>query len=192
MQDRIWTISNLLSMSRIVLMLPAVYYFTAPITFHREIALLIILVAVATDALDGYVARIRNEVSEFGKIIDPLADKVAVGIVVVMLTIYGDIPLWFTVTVLSRDVVIFIAGLFIKAKTGIILPSLMSGKVAVSILALTLVFPILNYPSLQWLFEIFQVITLGLLGYSLAVYAKRFIETLRGHSSGDSRSSLNM
>ena len=183
MQGKIWTISNLLSMSRIVLMIPAVYYFTAPIQFNREISLLIILVAVATDALDGYVARVRNEVSEFGKIIDPLADKVAVGIVVVMLTIFGDIPLWFTVTVLSRDAVIFIAGLYIKAKTGIILPSLMSGKVAVSILALTLVFPILKYPSLQWLYEIFTWITLGLLAYSLAVYAKRFAETLRQHSS---------
>ncbi len=165
-------------------MIPAVYFFTAPITFHREISLLIILVAVATDALDGYVARVRNEVSEFGKIIDPLADKLAIGIVVVLLTIFGDIPLWFTVTVLSRDIVIFIAGLYIKVKTGIILPSLMSGKAAVSILALTLVFPILKYPSLQWLYDIFLLITLGLLGYSLAVYAKRFVETVRVHSPG--------
>jgi cardiolipin synthase len=183
MNGPIWTISNLLSISRIILMLPAVYFFTSPIQFNREIALLIILVAVATDALDGYVARLRNEVSEFGKIIDPLADKVAVGIVVVMLTIFGDIPLWFTVTVLSRDVIIFIAGLYIKSKTGIILPSMMSGKVAVSILALTLVFPILQYPSLRGLYEFFTWVTLGLLGYSLAVYAKRFAETLRQHSS---------
>lgn len=183
MQGKIWTISNGLSISRIILMVPAVYCFTAQFTFHREVALLIILVAVATDALDGYVARIRNEVSDFGKIIDPLADKVAVGIVVVMLTIFGDIPVWFTVTILLRDAIIFAAGLYIKARTGVILPSLMSGKVAVSILALTLVFPVLQYPSLQWMYEIFQWITVGLLGYSLAVYAKRFFETLREHSS---------
>ncbi len=181
MQGRIWTISNMLSLSRIVLMLPAMYFFVTPMTFHREIALLIILVAVATDALDGYVARIRNEVSEFGKIIDPLADKVSVAVVVVMLTIYGDIPVWFTLVVLGRDVIIFLAGLYVKQRTGIILPSLMSGKVAVSILALTLVFPVLRYPSLENLYQFFLWLTLVLLGYSFLVYAQRFFSTLREH-----------
>lgn len=181
MQPNIWTISNLLSVSRIILMIPAGYFLMTPMPFHREIALLIILVAVATDALDGYVARIRNEISDFGKIIDPLADKISVGMVVVMLTIFGDIPLWFTGVVLGRDVLIFIAGLYVKTATGIILPSLMSGKVAVSILALTLVFPILQYPSLNTLYQFFLWLTLALLAYSLYVYAVRFFETLRDH-----------
>lgn len=179
MQGKLWTISNLLSISRIVLMVPVAYFLTTPMLFHREIALLIILVAVTTDALDGYVARKLNEISDFGKIIDPLADKIGIGIVVVMLTIYGDIPLWFSLVVLGRDITIFAAGLYIKSKTGIILPSLVSGKIAVSILALTLVFPVLRYPSLNWLYEIFLWITVGLLAYSFSVYTKRFFETLK-------------
>ncbi len=179
MRGKIWTISNLLSLSRVILMAPVAYYLVTPVQFHREIALLIILVAVTTDALDGYVARKLNEISDFGKIIDPLADKIGIGIVVVMLTIFGDIPLWFTLVVLGRDVAIFSAGLYVKARTGIILPSLVSGKIAVSILALTLVFPVLRYPSLNWLYEIFQWITLGLLAYSFSVYTKRFFETLK-------------
>lgn len=179
MQGKIWTISNMISMSRIVLMIPAIYYLMTPVKFHREIAMLIILLAVATDALDGYVARIRNEISDFGKIIDPLADKISIGLVVVMLTIFGDIPLWFTLLVLLRDLIIFLAGLYIKSKMGIILPSLMSGKIAVSILALTLVFPILQYPSLVWLYELFQWITVGLLAYSFIIYTQRFFETLQ-------------
>lgn len=164
-------------------MAPVYYFMTAEMRFHREIALFIILIAVSTDALDGYVARIRNEVSEFGKIIDPLADKVAVGIVVVLLTYFGDIPLWFALTILGRDVIIFVAGLYIKAKTGIILPSLMSGKVAVSILALTLVIPVLQYPSLATAYIVLQWVTIGLMAYSLFVYAQRFFETLRAHHS---------
>jgi len=178
MTGKIWTISNVLSLSRIALMIPAIYFLMAPMIFHREIALFIILAAVATDALDGYVARIRNEISDFGKIIDPLADKISIGIVVVMLTIFGDIPLWFTLLVLARDLIIFLAGLYIKFKTGIILPSLMSGKVAVSILALTLVFPILQYQSLSLVYELFQWITVGLLVYSFSIYTKRFFGTL--------------
>jgi cardiolipin synthase len=181
MQGKIWTISNLLSISRIALMVPVAYFMVTPMQFHREIALLIILLAVSTDALDGYVARIRNEISDFGKIIDPLADKISIGAVVVMLTIFGDIPLWFTIVILSRDMLIFVAGLYVKSKTGIILPSLMSGKVAVSILALTLVFPVLRYPSLHSLYQYFQWITVGLLAYSLVIYAQRFFATLNEH-----------
>lgn len=179
MQGKIWTISNMLSFSRIVLMIPMAYFLVTPMRFHREYALFIILVAVTTDALDGYVARLRNEISDFGKIIDPLADKIAVGIVVVMLTIFGDIPLWFTLLILVRDLIIFFAGLYVKSKTGIILPSLMSGKIAVSILALTLVFPIIHYPSLDKLYVIFQWITVGLLIFSFTVYTKRFFATLK-------------
>ena len=163
-------------------MIPAAYFLTADIRFHREIALLIILVAVVTDALDGYVARLRNEISDFGKIIDPLADKISIGIVVVLLTLFGDIPIWFTALVLLRDLIIFFAGLYVRSKTGVILPSMMSGKVAVSILALTLVFPVLNYPSLDWLYEIFQGISLVLLGFSFSVYAKRFFEMIQNYT----------
>ena len=96
----VWHISNLLSLSRIVLMIPAVYFLYTPVHFHREIAVLIILVAVTTDAMDGYIARKLNQVSELGKIIDPLADKIGVGIIIVMLMIYNDIPLWFGCLVL--------------------------------------------------------------------------------------------
>lgn len=159
-------------------MIPAMFFLITPMNHHREIALYIILVAVATDALDGYVARIRNEISDFGKIIDPLADKIAIGTVVVMLTIFGDISFWFALGVLLRDFIIFVAGLYIKAKTGIILPSLMSGKVAVSILALTLVFPILQYPSLNTIYIYFQWLTIALLTYSFLIYGKRFFNTL--------------
>lgn len=162
-------------------MIPAGYFLATAGHFNREIAVLIILVAVSTDALDGYFARKFNEISEFGKVIDPLADKIGVGIVVVMLVIFGDIPLWFAVVVLMRDLIIFLAGLYIKAKTGIILPSMMSGKVAVSFLALYLVFSILRYESISVFTALLMWFCVALLGYSLSVYAKRFFETLQEH-----------
>jgi CDP-diacylglycerol--glycerol-3-phosphate 3-phosphatidyltransferase len=178
-QGKIWTFSNMLSISRILLMIPASYYLATPGHFHREIAILFILVAVTTDALDGYFARKFNEVSEFGKIIDPLADKIGVGIVVVMLTIYGDIPLWFTLLVLIRDLIIFFAGLYIKSTTGIILPSLMSGKVAVSFLTFTLIFAILKYSWMNALFGFLMWTTIGVLAFSFIVYTQRFFQTLK-------------
>jgi CDP-diacylglycerol--glycerol-3-phosphate 3-phosphatidyltransferase len=182
-QGKIWTFSNILSLSRIVLMIPASYYLGASMPFHREIAILFILVAVTTDALDGYFARKFNEISEFGKIIDPIADKIGIGIVVVMLTIFGDIPLWFTFLIVFRDLIIFFAGLYIKSKTGIILPSLMSGKLAVSFLTFTLVFAILKYPWMNSIYELSLGLTIGLLIYSFTIYAIRFFKTLQEHTS---------
>lgn len=160
-------------------MIPASYFLATPMQFHREIAVLIILVAVATDALDGYFARKFNQISDIGKVIDPLADKVGVAIVVVMLTIYGDIPLWISIGVVSRDVIIFLAGLYIKRKTGIILPSLMSGKVAVSFLALYLVLAILQYRSIDWLLDMTLMISIVTLVFSFFQYAQRFFTTLQ-------------
>ncbi|MDD8018068.1 MAG: CDP-alcohol phosphatidyltransferase family protein [Bacteroidota bacterium] len=169
----------MLSLSRIVLMIPAVYFLYTPMHFHREIAVFIVLVAMITDALDGYLARMLHQISNLGKIIDPLADKIGVGIVVVMLTFYGDIPLWFTIVVLSRDIIIFLAGLYIKTKTGIILQSMMSGKIAVATLAFTIVLAMLKYPFFEKLYEGLIVVTVLLLGVSLSVYTKRFFITLQ-------------
>jgi len=179
MQGKLWTISNILSLSRIILMIPASYFLGASLHFHREIAVLIILVAVTTDALDGYFARKLNQISELGKIIDPLADKIGVGIVVVMLVIFGDIPLWFAVVVLLRDIIIFLAGLYIKAKTNIVLPSTMAGKVAVSFLALYLALSILQYDYLKSIIAFLLWLSVAMLAYSLLVYAKRFSVTLK-------------
>ncbi|MHB1049805.1 MAG: CDP-alcohol phosphatidyltransferase family protein [Bacteroidota bacterium] len=178
---KIWTASNILSFSRIILMIPASYFLATPSLYHREIAVLIILLAVTTDAIDGFVARKFNQISELGKVIDPLADKLGVAIVVVMLTIYNDIPLWFAVGILARDVIIFLAGLYIKTKTGIILPSMMSGKVAVSFLALYLVLAILRYDSIDAIVQAIFIITVVTLLVSFLQYTQRFFATIRKH-----------
>ena len=161
-------------------MIPAVYFLYTPVHFHREIAVLIILVAVTTDALDGYIARKLNQVSELGKIIDPLADKIGVGIIIVMLMIYNDIPLWFGCLVLVRDGIIFLAGIYLKQKTGIVLPSLLAGKVAVSFVALTLVFAMLQYPSFSKLFDFSLGVSIGFMLVSFIQYTRRFFATLKG------------
>jgi CDP-diacylglycerol--glycerol-3-phosphate 3-phosphatidyltransferase len=176
--DKKWTISNILSLSRIVLMIPAVYFLAASVPFHREIAVLIMLLAVITDALDGYLARLYNEISELGKIIDPLADKISIGIVVVMLVIFGDIPLWFALVVLGRDVIIFLAGLYLKARVGIILPSILSGKVTVAFVALYLILSILQYEYFRVVLAPLQWLCIVLMGYSFTLYANRFLKTL--------------
>lgn len=84
-----------------------------------------------SDLLDGYFARSRNEISELGKIIDPLADKTTVFALVIVLLFKGIIPLWFVIITVLRDAVILAGGLYLSSKKNIVLQSNWTGKLAV-------------------------------------------------------------
>jgi CDP-diacylglycerol--glycerol-3-phosphate 3-phosphatidyltransferase len=60
-------------------------------------------VAMATDAVDGDLARKRNLITDFGKIADPIADKLLIGAALVMLSLLGELPWWVTVLILIRE-----------------------------------------------------------------------------------------
>ena len=184
MKDRIWTISNFLSFSRILLMGPVIVFFLGGSPHHREIAVLFVLLAVVTDTLDGYLARLLHQESEIGRIIDPLADKIGVGIVVVLLLLFGDIPLWFALLVLTRDIAIFCGGVYIKRRKGLVLPSNMAGKIAVSLVALTLTLAMLRYQMFALVEEFSLAASAVLLIVSFAVYVRRFLTVLSEGSGG--------
>jgi cardiolipin synthase (CMP-forming) len=178
--NKIFTVSNLLSLSRIVLLVPLVAVLLGTEWPNkREYAILIIVVGMVTDSLDGYFARKFNEVSELGKIIDPVADKICIAVIVVILMVLHDIPLWYVVVVLARDVVIFCGGVFVKRRKGIILASTMSGKVAVVFIALTLTFALLGNPFFTPVVRIFLWISIGAMAFSMYTYAKRFVNILQ-------------
>jgi cardiolipin synthase len=67
----------------------------------------------STDWIDGYLARRLNQVSKVGEFLDPLADRLAVGAALVGGLITGDLPTWFAITVLGREVIVGVAGLYL-------------------------------------------------------------------------------
>jgi cardiolipin synthase len=69
-------------------------------------ALILFIVASVTDVFDGFIARLRNETTVFGSILDPVADKFLVITSFVIMSIYGWIPMWLTITVISRDIIV--------------------------------------------------------------------------------------
>ncbi|HEY4612249.1 MAG TPA: CDP-alcohol phosphatidyltransferase family protein, partial [Bacteroidota bacterium] len=93
MPDRIWTASNFLSFLRVFLVPLVAYCLVEDFPYNRLWAGGIIVVAIFTDVLDGYFARRLHQVSELGKIIDPLADKVAAAVVTFVLAWIGEIPM---------------------------------------------------------------------------------------------------
>ena len=108
-----WSIPNLLSLTRMGL-IPL--FVIAVLQSEPSRALLIFIVAGVTDALDGFIARFFHQTSLLGAYLDPIADKLLLTTAFVMLTIpnlYPGqlIPIWVTVLVLARDVLILVVGL---------------------------------------------------------------------------------
>src|SRR5258708_38214747 len=97
---------NLVTMGRVVL-IPFVLLFIANFSPLRSfIASLLYLGAAAGDALDGYLARSRGQVSTLGKFLDPLADKLIVTAVLVFMVWLGRVPAWIVVVLIARDLAI--------------------------------------------------------------------------------------
>lgn len=70
----------------------------------RWAAAVLFIVAIATDSVDGILARRQNLVTDLGKILDPIADKVLIGGALVGLSILGELPWWVTIVILIREV----------------------------------------------------------------------------------------
>ncbi len=173
---RVWTISNLLSCTRIVLAIPIFLLLLHGTLQSRLSAVLIMLVAVVTDFLDGYIARRRNEVTALGKILDPLADKIGVGVVAFALSIMQYLPIWFFLLVLFRDAVILAGGVWLIRTRNIVPQSNWIGKWTVNAVALTIVMATLRVNAVV---DILIGISCILLLWSLVAYGQRFFIAVR-------------
>ena len=177
MAQRIWTISNGLSFLRILLVIPIAILLFQP--GSRMLVAGLLVFAALTDLLDGYLARIMNEVSEFGKIIDPLADKIAVGVVCLILMVQGKVPFWFFLVAVVRDLIIFLGGVYIRRKRGVTLQSNMFGKWTVTSVAFFVLISVVDEPSLLVLKEVLMIVATVMLFVSFWLYGKRFFEVNR-------------
>ncbi len=95
---------------------------------NRIVSLIIFAVASLTDGLDGYIARKYNQVSNFGKFIDPLADKLLVTAAMLIFVEWGRMPAWSLMIVLTREFAV--TGLrLVAVEGGRVIAAAMSGKI---------------------------------------------------------------
>ncbi len=175
--DKTFTVSNLLSLIRLLSAFPLWFLFDSLENINSRYTILAFaFLGIATDYLDGYLARKYNQVSEFGKIIDPTADKVLVGVVVIKLFILEEIPDYFFYMVIGRDILIFLGGIFLTTKIGKVLPSNMIGKITVSVLSLFLILVIIQIDKSNLIFQAVYLSTLILIVVSFVVYLIRAFE----------------
>ncbi|MDP3296129.1 MAG: CDP-alcohol phosphatidyltransferase family protein [Thermodesulfovibrionia bacterium] len=94
---------NILTIARILL-LP---FFAASLIYgNYQYALILFLAAAITDILDGLIARIKKQTTDLGSILDPVADKFLMITSFIVMSVYGWIPKWLTITVISRDLIV--------------------------------------------------------------------------------------
>ena len=100
-------IANVLTVVRI-LMVPFFVWFLVlddgQDGLFRWLAVLVFAVAIYTDKLDGDLARSRGLITDFGKIADPIADKLLIGSALVMLSVLGELWWWVTIVILVREI----------------------------------------------------------------------------------------
>ena len=103
---------------------------------------LIFIIASITDKLDGYIARSRNQVTTFGKFLDPLADKILVLAAMIMLVEINKIPAWIPIIVLAREFIVSGYRLLAVEKGGKVVAASIWGKLktATTMVAIIVVF----------------------------------------------------
>jgi CDP-diacylglycerol--glycerol-3-phosphate 3-phosphatidyltransferase len=104
----VWTLPNFLSLFRILIVPALVYLLTYPDPVSASLAAFLFLLAAITDFFDGYLARRNRSVSELGKILDPLADKLIVASALIMLAAIDrpgepSVPAWLVVMIVARE-----------------------------------------------------------------------------------------
>lgn len=176
----VWTISNLLSLSRVVFLVPILYLLLNLSNESRFLAAGLMLMVSLTDFFDGQVARRYHQESEFGRILDPLADKICAGAVVVVLSALGDVPVWFVLAVIGRDILILLGGLYIAKTKKVVLHSSWTGKITMGVVAVYLIIATLRVEALDMFKLILLWGSVAFLGFSLLLYSKRFYDTVLG------------
>ncbi len=101
-----WTISNQLTVARVFLIPLLVLFFYLPDTVGYYVSAVIFAIAAATDWFDGYLARSRNEVTPFGRFLDPVADKLLVATALVLLVAANHAPALLAMIIIGREITI--------------------------------------------------------------------------------------
>ncbi len=142
-------------------------------------ALVLFVVASLTDFLDGYIARKYNLITNFGKFMDPLADKILTISGMICLIELGRIPSWIVVIIVAREFII--SGFrLIAAENGVVIAANYWGKFKTTFQMIMIILMIVNIPQLQILTNLTMWIALALTIISLVTYINANKQVLAG------------
>ena len=179
--DKILTLSNSISFLRIFLAIPTVL---ALLHDNADLAAIMMGIAYLTDLADGYVARKTNTITEFGKALDPIADKLYVAALLLAMLSKNMAPLWFVVLVIGKDILTMLGVLFAHRKIGAVLPSNFWGKSAVFITIVTLFLAVRGVSQDVLVFG--WLASTVLIAVSVVIYTVRALKLIKSEESSSS------
>ena len=122
------TTANKVTIARMVLIPIFLIVLMSNIPYADIIAMVVFAIAALTDGIDGHIARKYNQITDFGKFLDPLADKLLIATALICFVELGRMPAWMAVIIIAREFIV--TGLrSIAASKGVILAAIMTGKI---------------------------------------------------------------
>ena len=145
----------------------------------KWVALALFVIASLTDFADGYIARKYNLITNFGKFMDPLADKILTISGMICLIELGRIPSWIVIIIVAREFII--SGFrLVAAANGVVIAANYWGKFKTTFQMIMIILMIMNIPQLQILTNIVMWIALALTLISLWTYIMANKQVLAG------------
>lgn len=178
-KQTLFTWSNAISVSRILVSIPIVYLHHINSQQITPLITVLVIYGILSDYLDGYIARRNNEISEWGKILDPVADKFCAFLLFFYAVYIQIIPLWFFIIEIARDVIIMGGSLYIRKLRGKVAMAVMSGKISVNVLGLYWLSEFF-YPEVTAAHDMLMGASLALMFFSSFDYLHRFNQIRKG------------
>lgn len=172
--DRVVTISNIISILRAFMALPIIYFLRAD---KGDIALIFILIAIVSDTLDGWLARVSNEITEIGKVLDPIADKIVIFSVMFFLIFTDRMPMFYFIILAMRDLTIVSMGVYLLNNCKVTPAANKLGKVAISFTTATVLAFIYSNAIGKWVDPIMWI-SIFFLFISLVHYTYSFFHQI--------------
>jgi cardiolipin synthase (CMP-forming) len=149
-EDRILTLPNAITVLRLLCVPLFVWLLLGKEPPDRYDAALLLALLGATDWVDGYLARHLGQVSTFGKVLDPVADRILIGVGAIAILIDGSVPRWFALLVLVREVLVAVATILLALAGARRIDVQWVGKAGTFGLMVTFPLFLLGHSSVAW------------------------------------------
>jgi len=171
----IFKVPNLITLGRLVFLIPTGYFLSLPGAHNQIYALACLTLAAVSDYFDGYFARRLNQQTRLGLILDPLSDKILAATVIILLILHRGFPLWMAAVIIGRDLLIAGGGFMMKSRIKGIPASNLTGKYGFASIAVLLVSYVIDY---DFGIRLLTVIVLPLIALSIIFYGRAMILVL--------------
>lgn len=183
-QNKLFTIPNILSAFRILLI--PVFFYLYLVEKHYLAAIIIIVISGFTDVIDGYIARKFNQISKVGKVLDPTADKLTQAAIAIALSFKYNYIIIVFIVLAVKEAIMLVLGIILYKHTKLINGSNWHGKLAAVVvygtLLMHLIWSATNKPIAEAVSYASLIITIGFMIFTLIMYSIDYYKLIKEYN----------